>query len=126
MGDVLGIGNGIISRGRGGSKRLEVAAADPEVAPGVGAAVGECALPDGAPDGLGVLAEELGGLLDRDCAAEVVLGGGYQPLEQHFAGLRGLGGAVFGEGLVLPLGLLHERDNPRREAAGERQVGAGG
>ena len=76
MGDVLGIGNGIISRGRGASKRLEVAAADAEAAAGVGATVGEGALPDGARDGFGVAGEELGGLLDADLDVEVVLGRG--------------------------------------------------
>ena len=59
MGDVLGIGNGIISRGRGGSKRLEVAPADPEVASWVGAAIGEGAFSDGAADGLGLHTQPL-------------------------------------------------------------------
>lgn len=91
MGDVLGIGNGIISRGRGGSKRLEVAAADPEVAAGIGAAVGESTLPDGAPDGLRMFAEEVSGLLDRDFAAEVVLGRRQEPPEEGLPGLGCLG-----------------------------------
>ncbi len=123
MGDALGIGDGIIRRAGSLGNAVQVAAADAVAALGVGAAVGDAAIANGATDCL--LADTLltSGVVNVDFFVELGSGCGHQLPHEGQTSRGGLFSAVLAERVGLALRFENEGSEPGREAV--RQIEAG-
>jgi hypothetical protein len=116
LGDALGIGDGIIRRAGSLGNAIEIAAADAVAALGVGAAVGDAAIANGATDRLFMDALFVSGLVDVDLGVEVSGNRGNEPPQESQASCRSLVGAVLAERVGLALRFTNEGSEPGREA----------
>jgi len=122
LGDALGIGDRIIRRAGTLGNAVQVAAADAVAALGVGAAVGDAPVADGAADRLFVDALFAGGLVDVDLGVEVSGNRGNELPQESQASRRSLVGAVLAERIGLSLRFANEGSEPRRGALGQLET----
>jgi hypothetical protein len=116
LGDALGIGSGIIRPAGGVGNAVQVAAAHAVTALGVGATVGDAAIPDGATDGLLANALFVGRFMYVDLGVQVSSCCGKQFPQEGEPSSGGLFGTVLAQRFGLALRFENEGSEPGRDA----------